>query len=263
MRRGRREKITNRGNGKYLLFMSLAVLLLMIITFITTFVIYKNKLKNSSYSELTAEKIAELVPNDISEDLEEANLDIGKSIEEAVKEAEEKIKKEEENEKELNKDLAKNEVEENSKIEVVTTNAEPEKVKDPEFSMPVDGDITKNFAKDSLIYSDTLQEWITHLGIDIKAPRTTVVKASEKGEIVAIKNDPRYGLTIVIEHTNGFKTVYSNLLTAEFVSEGDKVEKGQTIGTVGNSAAFEIADEPHLHFEILKDDIQVDPNIYL
>ena len=100
-------------------------------------------------------------------------------------------------------------------------------------------------------------------GIDIKAPRTTVVKASEEGTVAAIKNDPRYGLTVVIEHVNGFKTVYSNLLTAEFVSEGDKVEKGQTIGTVGNSASFEIIDEPHLHFEILKDDIQIDPNMYI
>ena len=259
MRRGRREKIETRGNGTYLLYASLGILVLMIITFLITFIVYKNKIKNSSYSDFTAEKIAELVPNDINEDLEEANADIGKNIEEAIKQAEEKIKEEEENEKKL--EQAKNNETENT--EAVTTNTEPIKPKDPEFSMPVEGDIVRNYAKDNLIYSDTLQEWITHLGIDIKAPRTTVVKASEEGEVVAIKNDPRYGLTVVIEHTNGFKTVYSNLLTAEFVSEGDKVVKRQTIGTVGNSASFEIVDEPHLHFEILKDNIQVDPNIYL
>ena len=57
--------------------------------------------------------------------------------------------------------------------------------------------------------------------------------------------------------------VYSNLLTAEFVVEGEKVEQGQTIGTVGNTATFEIADEPHLHFEILKDNESVDPELYL
>ena len=50
---------------------------------------------------------------------------------------------------------------------------------------------------------------------------------------------------------------------SEFVVEGEKVEKGQSLGTVGNTAAFEIADEPHLHFEILKDNVAVDPNIYL
>ena len=99
--------------------------------------------------------------------------------------------------------------------------------------------------------------------MDIKAEKTTVVKAAESGTVKTIKNDPRYGLTVIIEHANGFQTVYSNLLTSEFVVEGEKVEKGQSIGTVGNTAAFEIADEPHLHFEVLKDFTQVDPNIYL
>ena len=131
------------------------------------------------------------------------------------------------------------------------------------FSKPVEGDIVRDFAVDNLIYSNTLQEWTTHTGIDIKADKTTVVKSAEAGTVKTIKNDPRYGLTIIIEHENGFQTVYSNLLTSEFVVEGEKVEKGQSLGTVGNTAAFEVADEPHLHFEILKDSAQVDPNIYL
>ena len=135
--------------------------------------------------------------------------------------------------------------------------------KELSFEKPVDGEIVKEYAKDNLIYSNTLQEWTTHLGIDIKADKTTVVKSAEAGKVKSIKNDPRYGLTIVIEHDKGYQTVYSNLLSSEFVVEGEKVEKGQSIGTVGNTAAFEIADEAHLHFEILKDSIQVDPNIYL
>lgn len=142
------------------------------------------------------------------------------------------------------------------------TAAEAE-TKELSFEQPVDGEIVREFAKDNLIYSSTLEEWTTHMGIDIKADKTTVVKAAEEGTIKSIKNDPRYGLTIVIEHSNNFQTVYSNLLTSEFVVEGEKVEKGQSIGTVGNTAVFEIVDEPHLHFEILKDSLQVDPSIYL
>ncbi len=138
-----------------------------------------------------------------------------------------------------------------------------ESQKELNFEKPVDGDIVKEYAKDNLVYSNTLQEWTTHLGIDIKADKTTVVKAAEAGTVKSIKNDPRYGLTIVIEHENGYQTVYSNLLSSEFVVEGEKVEKGQSIGTVGNTAAFEIADEAHLHFEVLKDSVQVDPSIYL
>lgn len=131
------------------------------------------------------------------------------------------------------------------------------------FIKPVEGEIIKEFAKDNLLFSQTLQEWTVHTGIDIKADKTTIVKSAEAGTVKSIKNDPRYGLTIVVAHDNGFETVYSNLLTSEFVVEGEKVEKGQSLGTVGNTAAFEIADDSHLHFEILKDSIQVDPSIYI
>lgn len=270
MRRGRREKVNNN-NFKHLIFLSGGILLAIIITFIITFVVYNNKLKDSSYSSLTTEKIADLVPNtdeylnDTTSYIEEASSDIGKSIEEAINDIEEKdnSKKEATNTAKENSEKEKSTSNTTSEQKTKTTNTEPVKVKDPEFSKPVEGEIVRGFAKDSLIYSDTLEEWVTHLGIDIKSERTSVVKAAEAGKVTSIKNDPRYGLTIVIEHVNGFKTVYSNLLTSEFVKEGESIEKGQSIGTVGNSASFEIVDEPHLHFEIIKDNVNVDPNIYL
>jgi len=263
MRRGRRERREKTSNIKYLVYLSGGTALIMLLTFAITFVVYNNKIKESNYSALTTEKIAELVPNDeVNLELEQANTDIGKSIEEAIETMEKNIEEVEEQEKEIEKEKQEV-VKEEIKEETVATNVEPEVIKDPEFTMPVEGEIARGFGKDSLIYSETLEEWITHLGIDIKADRTTVVKAAEAGTVTAIKNDPRYGLTVVIEHLNGYKTVYSNLLTTEFVKEGEKVEKGQAIGTVGNSAAFEIVDEPHLHFEILKEEVQVDPNIYL
>ena len=68
---------------------------------------------------------------------------------------------------------------------------------------------------------------------------------------------------MVIEHDDGYETVYSNLLTAEFVVEGEEIEQGQTIGTAGNTAAFESSMESHLHFELLKDGEYLDPTIYL
>ena len=106
MNRGRRLKTENRGRGKYLIYSTLVVFLVMIATFIVTLVIYNNKLKNSNYSELTAEKIAQLVPNETDLALEQASTDIGKSIEEVIKQVEENnsvlqenIKQEEENKK--------------------------------------------------------------------------------------------------------------------------------------------------------------------
>ena len=151
----------------------------------------------------------------------------------------------------------------NSSANETSKNDTKETYKELAFQKPVDGDIIKEFAKDNLLFSQTLQEWTVHTGIDIKAEKTTVVKSAEAGTVKSIKNDPRYGLTIVVSHDNGFETVYSNLLTSEFVVEGEKVDKGQSLGTVGNTAAFEVADDSHLHFEILKDSVQVDPSIYI
>jgi len=179
------------------------------------------------------------------------------------------IKKEDNNEQKLSAEKLKNENrnnynekdnQENIKVTNEKNNLEEKIIK---FINPVEGDIIRDYAKDKLVYSDTLKEWITHLGIDIKSPKTSIVKASASGKIKAIKNDPRFGLSVVIEHSEEYSTVYSNLYTAEFVNVGENIEQGETIGTVGNTAAFEILDEPHLHFEILKNGAQVDPNMYL
>lgn len=144
--------------------------------------------------------------------------------------------------------------------EEVKTNKDEEEQTYVNFIKPVDGEISKQYAKENLIYSKTLEEWTTHLGIDIKANKTTVVKASADGKVKSIKNDPRYGLSIIIEHQNGYETLYSNLLTTEFVEVGEHVKQGASIGTVGNTATFEILDEAHLHFEIIKDGNNLDPN---
>lgn len=135
--------------------------------------------------------------------------------------------------------------------------------KEINFAKPTEGDIICEYAKDNLIYSETLKEWITHTAIDIKADKTSVIKASADGIVKSIVNDPRYGLTVIIEHDDGYETVYANLLTAEFVVAGEEVAQGQTIGTAGNTASFESSMECHLHFELIKDGEYLDPAIYL
>lgn len=138
-----------------------------------------------------------------------------------------------------------------------------EKNTEVSFIKPVSGNILREFANETLVYSETLKEWVIHNGVDIKADKTTVVVAAASGTVSAIKNDPRYGLTVIINHDNGFQTVYANLLTAEFVIEGEEVTQGQSIGTVGNTASFEICDDYHLHFELLRNSEYLDPTIYI
>lgn len=268
-------------NMKIIKYSCIGVAILAVIVF--ALLMYSKSLNDEvKEGTLTSEQISSILNNTgSSENTESASTEIGKSVNEAQTELKEnntilnntttntsnlnstingnvlntsKITSTETKNKNDKNEQNKNETEENRKNE---------KIVELNFEKPVEGDIVRDFAIESLIYSETLQEWITHTGIDIKADKTTVVKSAEAGTVKTIKNDPRYGLTVIVEHANGFQTVYSNLLTSEFVVEGEKVEKGQSLGTVGNTAAFEIADEPHLHFEILKDSVQVDPNIYL
>lgn len=198
------------------------------------------------------------------EETESASTEIGKSVEESIEEVATSNENNTVESNNTNNVTQNNDTKVEKQEEKVENNTdEKEEQKELNFQKPVEGEIVKEFAQDNLIYSQTLEEWVTHNGIDIKAEKTTVVKSAEAGVVKSIKNDPRFGLTIVVEHDSVYQTVYSNLLTSEFVVEGETVEKGQALGTVGNSAVFEIADEPHLHFEILKNSIQVDPSIYI
>ena len=261
MRRENRGK--NRLNSNTTIFITGGILLLAIATFVITFIIYSNKLDSELYA-LDSEYIAQYtnVDKNSSENNMEENKETASassSIGKTVEEAQNNISTENKTES-TKKETAK---QENSKTNSKSSTKKEILEKDPVFQSPIAGEVTKEFAKDSLIYSDTLKEWTTHLGVDIKAEKATVVKASAEGTVKNIKNDPRFGLTIIIEHSNGFETRYANLLTTEFVSEGEKVKAGQTIGTVGDSAVYEIVDESHLHFEILKDSENVNPSKHI
>ena len=268
-------------NMKIIKYSGIGVAVLAVIVF--GILIYTKTINNGvDEGTLTREQISTILNNTgYTEDTESASSEIGKKVNELQVEVKEENNKtntttnkttdsKNNTAKTNNEVLTTNKVtptntttQTNSKVSKEEEKPKEENKVELNFAKPVEGDIVKDFAIESLIYSETLKEWTTHTGIDIKAEKTTVVKSAEAGTVKTIKNDPRYGLTIIVEHANGFQTVYSNLLTSEFVVEGEKVEKGQSLGTVGNAAAFEIADEPHLHFEILKDSVQVDPNIYL
>lgn len=132
-----------------------------------------------------------------------------------------------------------------------------------QFIMPVLGEVVCVFSQDRLLYFKTLDQWRIHGGIDLAADRGTPVKAVANGVVTDVKDDPRWGITVVIEHDSGLKTVYSNLASDEMVVQNEKVAQGDIIGCVGNTAAFESAEQPHLHFEVWKDNEPVNPEDYL
>ena len=288
MRRERRRFDNDNLDFQRVLYIAGGILSLAVIAFIAVFILYgSGTQEESQIGRHNTSSLDDYVAN-VENVVEETSSQMGKTVNEMAgenttintntnsikNENESVIEKENDNSKNNNeeKDNTKYAIntskiesnkQENKTEENNQTQKKDEEIKDPEFKMPVEGEILREYAKENLVYSPTLDEWITHNGLDIAAAKTTVVKASADGTVKSIKNDPRYGLTVVIEHTNGFSSVYSNLLTAEFVEEGEKVEQGQTIGTVGNTATFEIADEPHLHFEILKENQNLDPQLYI
>lgn len=256
MRRENRKH--SKMNSNKTVFITGGILILAIATFVITFIVYSNKLDSDLYS-LDSEYLAQYTNTsneaEKSEETASASSSIGKTVEESEQEENNTTKSEK-----VTNTTDKNTTQKSTNA---TTTSKKETKKDPTFTKPIEGEISKEYAKDNLVYSETLKEWTTHLGIDIKAERASVVKASADGTVKYIKNDPRYGLTIIIEHSNGFETRYCNLLTTEFVSEGEEVKAGQTIGTVGDSAVYEIVDESHLHFEILKNSENVNPSDYV
>lgn len=273
-RRNRRQFFNEEKETKKIVIISLSVLIIAVVAFIITFLIYNNFLdKNIEMAKANKSSITELM-NINEQSSSQASSSIGKSVNELKGENEQtngeqnnvEVNKIAINTSNMEKETKENTIKANETQENVVKQPEvkkEEKVPDPTFIKPVEGEISVEFAKDTLIYSNTLKEWVTHMGVDIKADKATVVKASAEGTVKSIKNDPRYGITVVVEHVNGFETIYSNLLTAEFVSEGENVKKGQTLGTVGNTATFEIADASHLHFEIQKNDTNLDPTLYI
>ncbi len=102
-----------------------------------------------------------------------------------------------------------------------------------------------------------------HGGVDMAALKGTPVKASASGVVkVVSEHAPGYGNLIEIIHKNGFMTRYGHLHGMS-VQVGDKVARGEVIGTVGSTGNARGKDPSHLHFEILKDGKRVDPLPYL
>lgn len=131
------------------------------------------------------------------------------------------------------------------------------------FTAPVNGTITKEFSNEVPVYSKTLDQYAIHSGVDIEAPADTQVVAVADGTVARVYKDDKLGLTIEIAHGGGLVTKYSNLSTTKMVGEGDVVKKGEAISGVGNTALFESLEAPHLHFEVIKDGVQINPLSYV
>jgi len=121
---------------------------------------------------------------------------------------------------------------------------------------PVDGTIVYRFGRDTLPSGGVIR-WN---GIGIAAAAGTPVKAVEAGRVRLVGQFGTYGLTILLEHGNGYYSVYAHLQSAS-VKLNDAVNKAQVIGAVGGLSSDY---GPHLHFEIRgENQIALDPADWL
>lgn len=102
------------------------------------------------------------------------------------------------------------------------------------------------------------KKWKQHTGIDYAALRGTPVYSTGDGKIIATGWDSGYGNRIIIDHGFGYKTIYAHLQLVK-VKVGETVKRGKLIGLVGNTG---VSTGPHLHYEIRKNNLPVNPLFY-
>lgn len=131
------------------------------------------------------------------------------------------------------------------------------------FSEPVSGEIALDYSVDKMVYDPTLEQYRTSDSICYKAEEGTAVSAAAQGTVECITNDNREGTSITVFHGDGWRTTYSQLSENVAVSQGDIVEKGQTLGYVGKPGIYSSAMGDHLEFKMTLDDKSVDPKTAL
>lgn len=155
---------------------------------------------------------------------------------------------------------------EEASAKVPTVDSRKEAPKTHTYVSPMDmavAQISKEYSMDMVIYNLTLDQYMTHPGMDLTAPSGSGVKAIADGTITAIYEDDAYGTTIEISHGDGLVSRYCNLSTDKLAEKGDTVKKGQVISNIGKTALYESMEKAHLHFEMLKDGKLVNPENYI
>jgi murein DD-endopeptidase MepM/ murein hydrolase activator NlpD len=121
---------------------------------------------------------------------------------------------------------------------------------------PLEGRVTSSFGE----RQDPINgEGAFHSGIDIAAPIGTPVRAAADGNVMSAMMEAGYGREVTLNHGHDLETVYGHM-SALAVVPGERVERGQIIGYVGQSGR---STGPHLHYEVRVHMVPVNPHKYL
>ena len=128
------------------------------------------------------------------------------------------------------------------------------------------GPIPENAQRGTGLFGYPMSGWISqryheyHRALDIAGPEGTPIMAADSGYVAVVgRSDRGYGRYVLIDHGNGFQTLYAHF-SVIFVKVGQSVGKGQTIGLCGSTGK---STGPHVHFEVILNGVKRNPSIYL
>lgn len=125
-----------------------------------------------------------------------------------------------------------------------------------QFSYPSNGSFTSGFG---WRVHPILGYRRFHSGLDFGAPHGSPIRAADTGRVIFAGWYGGYGRAVIIDHGNGLTTLYAHASSLS-VSEGEAVQRGQTIAAVGSTG---LSTGPHLHFEVRQNGEPVNPANYL
>lgn len=125
--------------------------------------------------------------------------------------------------------------------------------------MPVNGEVSHPFSNGELVKSETLGVWKTHDGCDILCPLDTEVRSMSSGIVKEIKEDPLWGVCVIVEQDNGLEVHYCGLAKELDIKTGQTVQEGGIIGRTSDTCQAEIVQEPHLHLAVKQGGKWIDP----
>lgn len=121
--------------------------------------------------------------------------------------------------------------------------------------------VLKAYSSGAPVYSQTMKDWRIHAGTDLEAAAGEEVRACANGQVKQTYTDSMLGNVMVVEHGD-YEFSYCGLGEEFLMQAGDLVTKGQVIGTV-TAVPSEAADAPHLHVEVRRDGVCLDPQSVL
>ncbi|MDY4214380.1 MAG: M23 family metallopeptidase [Eubacteriales bacterium] len=255
-------------NQKNLTVIGITAIAVVLFAMIMTYIMPKSTENDKSFdSKAWKEAVSEADKNDVyqsSDDSDDYNRAAKQTTAEALPTQSEQAKAEPKSSDNATSDMTSES--ESTKTEDVKDNEQSQTRQSGDkiiMQQPVSGAVLNDYSGDNLVYSKTMQDWRTHNGIDFAANEGDDVLAAADGTVEAITDNGMFGKTIIILHDGGIRSIYSNLAEDVAVAVGDNVLSGSVIGKVGNSAAAEVTENSHLHFEVSVNEESVNPHDYL